>query len=128
MRNLVETTQNFDHVQHLWKEAGQKVWEWLVVAGFNYMYLRDGPRTLSERAQQFRPAQQAAMDKIEQYVSWFLKNDHKADVDWSTKLKRIRLDYRGEEVKMPHCLTWDSIEPALPKRGQGRAFTCHRHL
>ena len=118
LRNLDVTSQNFDHVQHLWKEAGQKVWEWLVVAGVNYMYLRDGPRTLNGKAQHLRPAQQAAMDKIKQYVSWFLKNDHKSDVDWATKLKRVRLDYRGEEVKMPHCLTWDSIEPALPKRGQ----------
>ena len=105
-------------MQLLWKEAGQKFWEWLVVAGVNYMCLRDGPRTPIGKAQHLRPAQQAAMDKIKQYVSWFLKNDHKSDVDWAAKLKRVRLDYRGEEVKMPHCLTWDSIEPALPKRGQ----------
>ena len=72
LRNLDVTSQNFDHVQHLWKEAGQKVWEWLVVAGVNYMYLRDGPRTLIGKAQHLRPAQQAAMDKIKQYVSWFL--------------------------------------------------------
>ena len=70
-----------DRVQHLWKEAGQKVWEWLVVAGVNYMYLRDGPHTPRGKAQHFRPAQQAAMSKIEHYISWFLKNDHKADVD-----------------------------------------------
>ena len=76
------------------------------------------PRTLNGKAQHLRPAQQAAMDKIKQYVSWFLKNDHKSEVDWAAKLKRVRLDCRGEEVKMPHCLTWDSIEPALPKRGQ----------
>ena len=118
LRNLDVTSQNFDHVQHLWKEAGQKVCEWLVVADVNNMYLRDGPRTLIGKAQHLRSAQQAAMDKIKQYVSWFLKNDHKSDVDWAAKLKRVRLDYRGEEVKMPHCLTWDSIEPALPKRGQ----------
>ena len=58
------------------------------------------------------------MIQIEQYASWFLKNDHKADVDWATKLKRIRLDYHGEEVKVPQCLTWNAIEPALPTRGQ----------
>ena len=80
LRNLVETTQNFDHVQHLWKEARQKVWEWLVVAGVNCMYLRDGPHTPRGNEQHFRPAQQAAMNKIEQYVSWFLKSDHKAYV------------------------------------------------
>ena len=33
LRDLVETTQDVDRVQHLWKEAGQKVREWLVVAG-----------------------------------------------------------------------------------------------
>ena len=33
LRDLVETTQDVDRVQHLWKEAGQKVWEWLVVVG-----------------------------------------------------------------------------------------------
>ena len=66
LRNLVETAQNFYHVQHLWKEAGKKVWERLVVAGVN-------SGTQSGKAQHFRPAQQAAMDKIEQYVSWFLK-------------------------------------------------------
>ena len=82
------------------------------------MYLRDGPHTLRGKAQHFRPAQQAAMNKIEQYVSWFLMNDHKSDVDWATKLKRIRLDYHGEEVKVPQCLSWNAIEPALPKRGQ----------
>ena len=88
------------------------------MAGVNYMYLRDGPNTPRGRAQHFRPAQQAAMSKIEQYVSWFLKNDHKADVDWAMKLKRIRLDYHGEEVKLPQCITWSAIEPALPNRGQ----------
>ena len=31
-RDLVETTQDVDRVQHFWKEAGQKVSEWLVVA------------------------------------------------------------------------------------------------
>ena len=33
LRDLVETTQDVDRVQHLWEEAGQKVSEWLVVAG-----------------------------------------------------------------------------------------------
>ena len=28
------------------------------------------------------------------------------------------MDYHGEEVEVPYCITWDSIEPALPKRGQ----------
>ena len=118
LRDLFETAQDLNRVQHLWKEAGQKVWEWLVVAGVNYMYLRDSQNTPKERAQSLRPAQQAAMGKIEQYVSWFLNNDHKAGVDWATTLKRIRLDYQGEEVKMPHCISWSAIEPALPKLGQ----------
>ena len=99
LRNLDVTSQNFGHVQHLWKEAGQKVWEWLVVAGVNYMYLRDGPRTMIGKAQHLRPAQQAAMEKIKQYVSWFLKNDHKSDVDWAAKLKRVRLDYVAKKSK-----------------------------
>ena len=69
------------------------------MAGVNYMYLRDGPNTPRGKAQHFRPAQQA-------------------DVDWATKLKRMRLDYHGKEVKVPQCITWSAIEPALPKRGQ----------
>ena len=85
--------------------------------------LRDGPNTPRGRAQHFRPAQQAAMSKIEQYVSWFLKNDHKADVDWATKLKRIRLDHHGEEVKVPQCITWSAIKPST-----SGTFTCHRPL
>ena len=33
LRDLVVTTQDVDRVQHLSKEAEQKVWDWLVVAG-----------------------------------------------------------------------------------------------
>ena len=31
LRDLVVTTQDVDRVQHLWKQAGQKTWEWLVL-------------------------------------------------------------------------------------------------
>ena len=85
LRNLVETTQHVDRVQHLWTEAGQKVWEWLVVAGVSYMYLRHGTNTPREKAQHFRPAQQA-------------------DVDLATKLKRIRLDYHGDDHGQFHAM------------------------
>ena len=69
------------------------------MVGYGRRQLRDGTNTPREKAQHFRPAQQA-------------------DVDWATKLKRIRLDYHGEEVKVPQCITW--IEPALPNHGQVR--------
>ena len=75
--NLVASTQHVYHVEHLWTEAGQFS-EWLIVTGINFMYLSVGTNTPRMKMQHFRPAQQT-------------------NVDLATNLKRIRLDYHGED-------------------------------
>ncbi|CAK0801859.1 unnamed protein product [Prorocentrum cordatum] len=63
-------------------------------------------------------AQQAALDQLRLYVSDFVKGHDIPIVDWAETLRHARLDYQGEEMKVPEKVTWEQIEPALPPVGQ----------
>ncbi|CAK0857372.1 unnamed protein product, partial [Prorocentrum cordatum] len=92
------------------EQAGIEAWMYLIKWSLNH--LNSGP------ARAESAAQQAALDQLRLYVGDFVKGHDIPFVDWAETLRHARLDYQGEEMKVPEKLTWEQIEPALPPVGQ----------
>ena len=56
-----------------------------------------------------------ALQRLRYYVVHFIADkDVVAVYDWAAKLKKERIDYKGDEVKTAQMVTLAQLRPALP--------------
>ena len=103
-------------------QAAEVVWRDLVTMGVNYLHhLGSGSNEEKWKATRQAPSlQQLCRQNIARDVRWFTQNECVSPQgDWGPRLKVMRLDYDGGEVRSPEPLTWRQVAPALPKAGHG---------
>ena len=103
--------------------AAEVLWRDLVTVGVNYLH-HLGSGSDEERWKSTRQAsslQQLCGQNIARDVRWFTQNECVSPQgDWGPRLKVMRLDNDGGEVRSPEPLTWRQVAPALPKAGARR--------
>ena len=103
--------------------AAEVLWRDLVVVGVNYLrHLGPGSdeEEGSKATRQASSLQQLCGQNIARDVRWFTQNECVSPHgDWGPRLKIMRLDYDGAEVRSPEPLTWRQVASALPKAGHG---------
>ena len=93
-----------------------------MTVGVNYLH-HLGSGSDEERWKSTRRAsslQQLCGQNIARDVRWFTQNECVSPQrDWGPRLKVMRLDFDGGEMRSPEPLTWRQVAPALPKAGHG---------
>ena len=104
-----------------WLGLSKRCWLYVMVLTLNSLYL--GPSAWRRQQMHTRErtsaAQGVALDNLRADVDHLL-DLHKEVVptkNWHEELKNRRLDYCGGTVAKAEDITWEQIEPALPKAG-----------
>ena len=58
-------------------------------------------------------AQQAALRQLKRYVQDFVRGPLVPSEDWASLLKTAKVDFNGEEIKLPEAVTWAQIAAAF---------------
>ena len=102
-------------------------WLWVVVACLNFLHCgrRPGSEELSVAAGPLSEAQQKALSQLRKACARMCLPTELPAVNWFRELKKVRLDYEGQEVRVGQSLTLEQVEPALPAKGAAARIDAH---
>jgi len=104
---------------------GQESWAFVMICALNYMNTGRDLKQMQLAAMQGSPtkAQSAAIKKLHEKFTIFKDYTPTHDLeslwdDRETIMKKVQLNYYGEEVHPAKEMTWEQLQPATPEKGK----------
>ena len=94
-------------------EAGVDVWMFLLKLSLNEQFegsmVKSAESSQPTLPQTASAAQQPALWQLKRYVEDFVRGSVLFSEDWASQLKTVKIDYNGEQIKLPEATTWADL-------------------